>query len=316
MTQDQLVAFEAVATLGTFSAAAKRLHKSQPAITKLVQNLEGELGLALFDRSGYRVALTDAGRAFLERAARVVADTEALEAYGRALARGGEAVVRIVLEAITPLAPVLGVLSRVRRDFPRVRFELRTERLGGAIEALVDGSADLVVSNPRGVDPRRMESAHLTHVRIVPVVHRDHPLARAGAPVPAAALREHVQVVLSDSARGEHAQQTINVLDGGTRWSVTEVGAKLQIIEAGMGWGGLPEHLVVDALRRGDLVALTIQEFETESLELLTIRRRGRAPGPVAQALWAALRSDSSAAGGREPRSASAARTGERAGAT
>ena len=62
MTFDQLVAFVAVASRAAFTAASARLHKSQPAVSKLVRNLEQELGVALFDRRAYRATLTDAGR--------------------------------------------------------------------------------------------------------------------------------------------------------------------------------------------------------------------------------------------------------------
>ena len=136
MTLDQLLAFNAVASRGTFAAAAKALKKSQPAISKLVQNLEAELELTLFDRTAYRATLTDAGKLFFERAAQVVADTEALRSLGLALARGGEPVVRLAIEAVTPLEPVLRALRDVQNLFPSVRYELRTERLTGAIEAL------------------------------------------------------------------------------------------------------------------------------------------------------------------------------------
>src|SRR5258707_10836877 len=61
MTYDQLVAFLAVAGEGTFTAASAALHKSQPAVSKLVRNLEDELGVQLFDRQQYRATLTDAG---------------------------------------------------------------------------------------------------------------------------------------------------------------------------------------------------------------------------------------------------------------
>ncbi len=290
MTYDQLGAFHAVATLGTFAAAAKALHKSQPAITKLVQNLEGELEVALFDRTAYRATLTDAGRRFLERAALVVSDTEALASYGRALGRGAEPLVRLVIEAVTPLPPVLAAVSRVREAFPFVRFELRTERLAGTMEALTDGSADMVIANASAVDARGLDTAPFSQVRIVPVVRHDHPLAKAGSPAPLAALREYPQVVLTDSARDERARsQAINLVDGGLRWTVTDVSAKLQIIEAGLGWGGLPEHVVRDAIRKGILVALSVRQFETETIELVTVRREDRGPGPVARALWEKL---------------------------
>src|SRR5687768_14623245 len=146
MTFDQLEAFHAVATRGGFTAASAHLHKSQPAISKLIQNLEAELGLALFDRAGYRAALTDAGRLFLERAASLLESSEALRRFGLALGGAAEPVVRLVLEAITPLPSVLAALRDIEARFPWVRYELRTERMTGALEALQDRSADLVIT--------------------------------------------------------------------------------------------------------------------------------------------------------------------------
>ena len=290
MTLDQLSAFNAVASLGTFAAAAAALRKSQPAISKLIQNLEAELELSLFDRRAYRATLTDAGKLFFERAAQVVADTEELRSFGLALARGGEPVVRLAIEAVTPLEPVLRALRDVQGLFPAVRYELRTERLTGAIEALRGGSADLAIAGAHGIDARTVISRRFGEVRIVPVVRHDHALARAGAPVPVALLRQHAQIVLRDSASGE-LRQTLNVLEGGLRWTVTDVASKRQIIEAGLGWGGLPEHVVAPGLEEGSLVALTVREFDVGAIELYTLRQKDRLAGPVAQALWARLAS-------------------------
>ena len=288
MTLDQLLAFKATASLGTFVAAAAELHKSQPAIGKLVQNLEAELGLTLFDRAAYRGTLTDAGHLFFERAAQIVADAEAPRSFGVALGGGGEPIVRLLLGAVTPLDPVLAVLRDVQTLFPAGRYELRTERLAGALEALQDTSSDLAITSLQGMDPRTTTAQRFRDVRFIPVVRHDHPLSRAGAPVPAALLRQHAQVVLRDSAHGE-LTQTLNVLEGGLRWTVTDVMAKLQIIEAGMRWGGMPEHLVTPGLRDGTLVALTVREFHVATIELCTLRRHDRIQGPVAQALWARL---------------------------
>src|SRR5262249_56187766 len=80
-----------------------------------------------------------------------------------------------------------------------------------------------------------------------------------------------------------------NVLEGGGRWSVTDVAAKRDVILAGMGWGGLPEHVVADLLASGVLVRLDVPEFEVHAMELFAMRRRDRPHGIVAQALWDAL---------------------------
>jgi DNA-binding transcriptional LysR family regulator len=288
MTLDQLVAFHAVATEGTFSAASAALHKSQPAVSKLVQNLEADLGLALFDRSAYRATLTDSGRLFLERTAQLLASASALRRFGLSLGGEAEPVVRLVLEAITPLQPVLAALREVREAFPSVRYELRTERLTGALQALEDGSADLAIAGAHGMDASRMVAHPFVPVRIIPVAHRDHPLAVVEPPVPAELLQQHAQVVLRDSARGE-LTQTVNVLQGGLRWSVTDVAAKLEIIHAGMGWGGLPEHVVAEALAEGSLRALDVREFHVRVFELSLVRRVDHPGGPVARALWSRL---------------------------
>jgi DNA-binding transcriptional LysR family regulator len=288
VTYDQLVAFLAVAGEGSFTAASARLHKSQPAVSKLVRNLEEELGLALFDRTAYRATLTDAGRLFRERAAAVIEDTDALLGFGMRLASLVEPVVRLAVEAVTPLGPVLEVLRRAQERYPAVRFELRTERLAGVAGALVEGRADLVVGTLLGADRQRLETAPYTRVRVVPVARADHPLATGGAPIPRALLRAHAQIVLRDSA-GDPGAPSLNVLEGGLRWTVTDVASKRDIIAAGMGWGGLPEHVVADDLAAGRLVALDVPEFDTDAMELFVLRRREGARGVVAQELWERL---------------------------
>lgn len=285
MTYDQLIAFLAVAEEGTFTAASERLHKSQPAVSKLVSNLESELGLQLFDRSGYRPTLTDEGRLFCERASSVIEDTEALRSFGVALGGEPEPVVRLTIDAVVPLPPIMEALSRLQAKFPTVRFEVSTERMSGAIETLYGGGAHLAVATTPGIDPKTMVAQPFRTLRIVAVARFDHPLAKAGTPVPAAMLREHAQIVLSDSARGRFPH-SLNVLSRGLRWTVTEVAAKKEIIAAGMGWGGLPEHTVAEDLAAGHLVELEVEEFEADSMELHVVRRRDRPAGVVAGELW------------------------------
>lgn len=118
MTFDQLVAFQAVALRGGFSAAAAHLHESQPAVSKLVQNLEAELGLVLFDRASYRAALTDAGKLFLERTESLLASADGLRRFGELLGGAAEPVVRLVLEAVTPL-PGRAFRRRGSASYPR-----------------------------------------------------------------------------------------------------------------------------------------------------------------------------------------------------
>ena len=86
--------------------------------------------------------------------------------------------------------------------------------------------------------------------------------------------------------------------------------AKKEVILAGMGWGGLPEHVVADSLASGELVALEVPEFAVGAMELFAMRRRDRAHGVVASALWEELkRSGASAAAIATPPTGSLALT-------
>src|SRR5262249_11297301 len=123
---------------------------------------------------------------------------------------------------------------------------------------------------------------------VPPSAAADPPLARGGTPLPPALRRAHPQIVLRDSGHDPGAP-SLNVLEGGVRWSVTDVTAKRDVILAGMGWGGLPEHVVADALGSRVLVRLEVPEFEVRTMELFAMRRRDRPHGVVAQALWEAL---------------------------
>lgn len=108
-------------------------------------------------------------------------------------------------------------------------IELSAEHMGGALEVLEEGRVDLAVTS-RNVDARSIEAEPFTCVAISAVAHRDHPIARVRGPVPSSALREHLQIVLSDSAR-KQLGPSINVIEAGLRWNVSDVSAKSQCDE-------------------------------------------------------------------------------------
>src|SRR5262249_24212716 len=154
--------------------------------------------------------------------------------------------------------------------------------------AVREGRVEIAVATTLGTGLAKLERVHFSNVRIIPVARRDHPLASCGRPIPPALLRTHPQIVLPDSAH-DTAASSLNVLEGGVRWRGADVTAKRDVTLAGMGWGGLPEHVIADALAPRVLVRLEVPEFEVRAMELFAMRRRDRPRGVVAQALWEAL---------------------------
>jgi DNA-binding transcriptional LysR family regulator len=77
--------FVAVAEALSFTKAAENLHLAQPSLTRQIKDLEAEIGVRLFDRSGKRISLTQEGESFLQDARRLLAEMRAKRASGTAV---------------------------------------------------------------------------------------------------------------------------------------------------------------------------------------------------------------------------------------
>src|SRR3954471_9532236 len=139
---DAMQAFVAVADLEGFAPAARKLRLSPPAVTRLIAALEERLGARLLQRTTRSVTLTDAGRRYLERARRILADVEEAElaAEGERTRPSG----RLVVSA--PLGfgrlHVSPVMAAYLQRHAEVSAELRLE---DRIVNLVEDGIDLAV---------------------------------------------------------------------------------------------------------------------------------------------------------------------------
>lgn len=142
---EALEALDAIDRTGTFADAAELMHRVPSALTYLVQKLESDLGVALFDRSGRRARLTHAGRVVVEEGRRLLRAAEQLERKAQRAQQGWETEVRICIAEILPLHtmwPYVHAFYDLEMD---TRLRLSTEVLGGTWDALVSRRADLVV---------------------------------------------------------------------------------------------------------------------------------------------------------------------------
>jgi len=142
----QLQTLDAVVRGGSFQAGAKILHRSHPSAINLMRSLEEQLGFALFDRSGYRTCLTEAGQAFYKQALRILREQADLEGLAGFLKEGNEARLRIVIGDVTPLDETLRILRGFTQRYPQVQLDLDFENLAGPRERLLAGEADLIIT--------------------------------------------------------------------------------------------------------------------------------------------------------------------------
>ena len=291
MTYEQLVVLHAIVTEGTFRGAAERLHKSQSAISHMLKKLEDEIDITLLSRKEYRPKLTSKGEVFYRQATRVIQQMQELGSMAKSLSASQEAEVFLAVTVTYPIKPLLKIVRDITALYPATHIRLTRESMGGSIKRLLRNDADMIIATLDGVPIEQVEAMPLSVVIISPVAHPDFEPARSSHMKTIAQMQSYVQVVVADSSNGEF-EQSRGLLPGGLRWTVSDITTKKEILLANMGWGGFPEHLIEDELKKGTLVRLNVEGYAPIHSHIHLIRRRDSQAGIVAQAIWERLMAD------------------------
>jgi DNA-binding transcriptional LysR family regulator len=286
VTIEQLRTLRAVASAGSFSAAARKLGRVQAAVSQSIDRLEAQLGLRLFDRSGRVPRLTQHGEAVVAAAARTLGDVEALDELVASLKRGAETTLRIVVDVMFPTDSLVAFAREFGAQHPSIELVLFTEVLS-AVTAHVREKRSTWGIAVEDADMTDLDRRAIADVRLVPVAAPAHALALGQGPIDAAGLSGAVQIVLGEHRHeAERGSDDHGVLSPRT-WRVVDLATKHALIASGLGWGHMPEHVVRDDLRAGRLVALELEAWGPAPLRrsLVLVRRRDVVMGPVAK--WA-----------------------------
>ena len=116
--------FAIVAKLENVSRAAEIMHTSQSSISKVIQNLEEELGVMLFDRHGKKLVLNDAGRRLLESCDRILQETDTVVRDLKSMTHGGDNVIRISAMGADP--HIFACMAMFRISYPEAEFIVDT----------------------------------------------------------------------------------------------------------------------------------------------------------------------------------------------
>ncbi len=177
MEYRQLKFFVAVAEELHFTRASARLRIAQPYLSREIRRLEREIGVELFVRTKRSVALTTAGRAFLERA-RIVLDESAGAVYAAQRASRGETGrIRLGFVTVAAVGVIPDATARFRSAYPEVEILLKDVQSDEGLEAVRTGQLDLCLLHPpRTVDPA-LNIETIWVEPLVAVLPPKHPLA-------------------------------------------------------------------------------------------------------------------------------------------
>lgn len=295
---DQWTALLAVIDRGGYAQAGQHLRRSQSAVSYAVSRLQSTLGLPLLRIEGRKARLTEHGAILTSRARSVIAELTSIERLARSLKQGWEPELELAIDAAFPRDRLLGIMGELQALCPDTQMQFSDVVLSGAEEAILEGSADLVVTPSV---PSGFLGEFLVNVDFLAVAHPAHPLFALEREITPEDLARHMQVVVRDS--GTKRPRDEGWLGAKRRCTVASVDSSLATVRAGLAYAWLPEHMIRGPLARGELRALPLAFGGKRILPLYLVLVHPELAGPAARAAVESFRRHApmtAAAPGRE----------------
>ena len=282
---EALQIIQTIAHFGSFTTAARHLHKVPSAISYTVRKTEEQLGVQLFIRDSRKVKLTPAGEHFVDRARSILDEINTLDKATRLIATGHEFELRIVLDNIINQGAVVELVSAFKEEFPGTRLYITNENYIGGWDALYHNRCQLVIGAPMTIPDEINENGILAWKNMGElhwslVMAPAHPLAQrpAATPIFAEELQEHITIVVEDSARVLH-QGGDGLSRYGHRLVMPSFRQALNCAEQGIGVCMVPGHFAEHYLRSGRLVSRPVPELNYNRKCLLAWNRENMGAG-------------------------------------
>ncbi|MGB8885090.1 MAG: LysR family transcriptional regulator [Candidatus Korobacteraceae bacterium] len=260
MDFDQLETFLEVARLSSFSRAAERRFRTQPAISSQIRALEEEVGAKLLDRSGGKVAITSAGKVFQKYAEETLEQRRVVLIALAEMHRVPRGEIVVSANEGTCLHILPEVFADFKRQYPSVAVSVKRLEHNKILEAIIDNSCDFgVVSLP--VNDKRLTVVPIHRDELVVIAPPHHPLA-AKAKVTVAEVVEY-PLLLPKLGRTRDALEQIfheRRLKPIISMELDSSELLKRFVAVAVGVGFIPRSNVVEDLKAKSLVAMTLAD--------------------------------------------------------
>jgi DNA-binding transcriptional LysR family regulator len=298
MDLQRLESFLLAAENLSFSEAAKRLHITQPTISHHMKMLEAELGVELFDRSGVKLRLTEAGRSLLPWARRLIQDSKELKEMASSLHDGVVGHLRIACSTTAGKYVLPQLAARFSKRHPWVRVSILACTPDRAIPQVLEGEANLAVVS---YEPRdeSLESQEFFQDSITLVVSSSHPWAFRKVIEPGDLLNENIilrestsgtrRVMLSELAKFDISLDDLNVF-----LELGNAEAIVRTVAAGYGVSFVSTLASACPLDRGNIVDVRVNGLNLRRT-IYMVRNRMESPSRSQEAFWGFVHDESNA---------------------
>jgi DNA-binding transcriptional LysR family regulator len=264
--------------LGSFSAVARKMNATQPAVSLRIRELEVSLRAKLFERRGRRMEPTIEGRAFLQRIEPLLQELQgSLASFEGTAEESG--VIRIGSGDI-PMNWTGDLIHHLQKLLPRVSCELQIGIAGKLLSQLEDGKLDVVIiAGP--VEHPELESLSLGRTAMLWVMGSDrwHRYGKGQEDPSMAQLLNNGPIWLIPRTSRYFAHQAAELQQQGAQLrnvsTCDNMSTLIQLVVSGSGIGYLPEVLIADHVKRGRLLPL-FPKRPAGYVEYVLVTQRGR----------------------------------------
>ncbi|PPC79229.1 LysR family transcriptional regulator [Pokkaliibacter plantistimulans] len=261
---DNITLFLTVLECGSFSAAARKLGRVPSAVSMAIAQLEAELDLQLFNRSGREPVPTEAALALEPQARQLSALHQQMEAHALALHRGLETRLTLAIAPELLATRWSEPIPQLAAEFPALELEILAVPQEDAMQMLHRGSAHLAVVFERPTIEEREVFQEMGSEKLIIVAAPQHPLAQVSAEARHEHLLEHRQIMVAASRDAPYSDPRL--VQSRQLWRTDNHLAALRLVQEGLGWALLPVSLVQPSIHSGDLIEVVFTNMTNERL--------------------------------------------------
>lgn len=287
---EELEALITIMELGSFRAAAEKLHKSQSSISYAIKNIESFLNIEIFDRSTYKPKLTNAGELIYNKAKNILNMHHELEDVASYVNQGIEAKISVVFSVIFPSSILQNVLKSFKERFPQTQLQISFESFEAPITKLLGSEADIIVASDYRDNKTDIDKEFFSTIEFIPVADPSHPTTDPS--FDDKLLDSVTEIVVGE--RALTAEFTLSgIIERPNTWHVMEYGLKKKLLLSNLGWGFMPKEIITKELEAGTLVKVPCKN--TAYINLYMMRLKSNSYGPALSYFWDLLQSTSQA---------------------
>jgi DNA-binding transcriptional LysR family regulator len=235
---------------GTISKTASLLKKSNSAIVYTLDSIESKTELPIFNRTAYRTTLSTEGFRILEGCKKMLEASRDLNNLCHVLANGWESDLKLIIEGVVPLEPILKTIKSISKKEIPTRFHVLAEFLGSVENSFLENEADLMISvlTPTKVP---LESIALEEVPAFLVAHCDHSLVQGDQKNSVKQMSEFP--ILTVRGSSPQLSMSTSQIESLSTIQLNDFNSKKLAIMNGLGYGWMPEYLIENELRSGQI---------------------------------------------------------------